>query len=385
MSDDHLLTPGPTPLPPQVREALGRQIIHHRTAQYRAVFKRVLQGMQEVMQTKQSVVCFTSSGTGAMEAAVVNLCSPGDTMIVVLGGKFAERWQDLGKAFGITVVPVAVEYGDVVDPAKVAEALTAHPHAKAVFTTLLETSTGVVNDIKAVGAVVKNSQAALVVDAISGLGAEECRTDAWGIDVLVTGSQKGLMLPPGLAFLSVSERAWKLVEQSKSPRYYTDLRLYKKTLADDDTPFTSAVSLVIALDEALKLILAPGLDATIERCAQMGRAARTGMQALGLELFSKRPANGVTAVKVPAGVDGKALTKIMYDRSRVMVAGGQGSMAGKIFRFAHMGYIGPEDVLAGMRALEQALQELKHPVALGAGVKAAQAVFSAPAAAAVRA
>ena len=385
MSDDHLLTPGPTPLPPQVREALGRQIIHHRTAQYRAVFKRVLQGMQEVMQTKQSVVCFTSSGTGAMEAAVVNLCSPGDTMIVVLGGKFAERWQDLGKAFGITVVPVAVEYGDVVDPAKVAEALTAHPHAKAVFTTLLETSTGVVNDIKAVGAVVKNSQAALVVDAISGLGAEECRTDAWGIDVLVTGSQKGLMLPPGLAFLSVSERAWKLVEQSKSPRYYTDLRLYKKVLADDDTPFTSAVSLVIALDEALKLILAPGLDATIERCAQMGRAARTGMQALGLELFSKRPANGVTAVKVPAGVDGKALTKIMYDRSRVMVAGGQGSMAGKIFRFAHMGYIGPEDVLAGMRALEQALQELKHPVALGAGVKAAQAVFGAPAAAAVRA
>ena len=375
MSSDILLTPGPTPLPPQVREALGRPIIHHRTAQYRAIFKRVLQGMQEVMQTKQSVVCFTSSGTGAMEGAVVNLLSPGDTAIVVLGGKFAERWQELASAYGINVVAIPVEYGDVVDPAKVGEALRAHPNAKAVFTTLLETSTGIVNDIKAIGALTRSSSAVLIVDAISGLAAEECRTDAWGVDVLVTGSQKGLMLPPGLAFLSVSERAWKLVDQSKSPRYYTDLRLYKNALADDDTPFTSAVSLVIALDEALKLILGPGIDQTIERCARLGQATRAGMKALGLELFSKRPANGVTAVKVPQTVDGKQLTKIMYDRSHVMVAGGQGSMAGKIFRFAHMGYIGPDDVLAGLTALEQALKELNYAVTPGAGVKAAEAVW----------
>ena len=375
MKPDVLLTPGPTPLPPEVREALARPIIHHRTAAYRAIFKRVLHGMREVMQTNHPVVCFTSSGTGAMEAAVVNLLSPGDTAVVTLGGKFAERWQELCAAYGITVVPIQVAYGDAVDPGKVDEALRAHPEAKAVFTTLLETSTGVVNDIQAIGAFTRSHAAVLVVDAISGLAAETCRTDAWGIDVLVTGSQKGLMLPPGLALLSVSERAWSLVEQSKSLRYYTDLRLYKKALADDDTPFTSAVSLVVALDESLKLILAEGLDRTIERCARLGRATRAGMKALGLELFSKRPANGVTAVKVPSGIDGKQLTASMYDRSRVMVAGGQGSMAGKIFRFAHMGYIGADDVLKGFAALEQALGELGRAVPSGQGVGAAREVF----------
>ena len=378
---DVLLTPGPTPLPPQVREAMGRQIIHHRTNAYRAVFKRVLQGMQQAMQTAQSVACLTSSGTGAMEAAVVNLLSPGDTAIVVLGGKFAERWQELCKAYGITVVSIEVAYGDVVDPTAVAAALKAHPDAKAVFTTLLETSTGVVNDIEAIGKIVKNSAAALVVDAISGLLAEDCRTDAWGIDVVVTGSQKGLMLPPGLAFMSISERAWTLIDQSKSPRYYTDLRLYKKALADDDTPFTSAVSLVIATDESLKLVLAQGVPAVLARCALMAQATRAAAKALGLELFSKRPGNGVTAIKVPAGLDGKQLVKLMYDRSKVMVAGGQGSMAGKIFRFAHMGFISPDDVLSGVAALEGALKELNFNFTAGAGIKAAQAVFGTLAAA----
>ena len=332
--------------------------------------------MQQVMQTSQSVACLTSSGTGAMEAAVVNLLSPGDTAIVVLGGKFAERWQELCKAYGINVVPVEVAYGDAVDPAKVAEALKANSNAKAVFTTLLETSTGVVNDIAAIGTIVKSSAAVLVVDAISGLLAEECRTDAWGVDVLVTGSQKGLMLPPGLAFMSISERAWTLVDRSTSPRYYADLRLYKKALADDDTPFTSAVSLVIAMDEALKLILAESVPKTLARCALMAQATRAAAKALGLELFSKRPGNGVTAIKVPALVDGKQLTKIMYDRSKVMVAGGQGSMAGKIFRFAHMGFISPDDVLAGVAALEGALKELNFNFTAGAGIAAARAVFS---------
>ena len=375
METDYLLTPGPTPLPPQVREALGRQIIHHRTSQYRAIFKRVLHGMQTVMQTANPVVCLTSSGTGAMEAAVVNLLSPGETALVILGGKFAERWQELCNAYGITVVTVPVAYGEAVDPRAVEQVLQAHPAAKVVFTTLLETSTGIVNDLRAIAGITRSSNAVLVVDAISGLCAEECRTDAWGIDVLVTGSQKGLMLPPGLAFLSLSARAWKLAEQSRSPRYYYDLRLSRKALADDDTPFTSAVSLVIALDEALKLILAEGIDRTVERCAHVGRATRAGMQALGLELFAQRPANGVTAVKVPSHMDGKQLTKVMYERSRVMVAGGQGQMAGKIFRFAHMGYIGADDVLAGFRALEQALGELGYPVISGAGTKAAQTIL----------
>ncbi len=378
MPEDVLLTPGPTPLPPQVREALGRQIIHHRTSAYRAIFKRVTHGMQAVMQTAQSVLTLTGSGTGAMEAAVVNLLSPGDTAIVVLGGKFAERWQELCAAHGMRAVTVPVADGDAVDPQQVADALKANPSAKAVLTTLLETSTGVVHDIQALGAITKNSSAVLVVDAISGLLAEECQTDAWGIDVLVTGSQKGLMLPPGLAFLGVNERAWTLMEASKSPRYYYDLRSYRKAVADDDTPFTSAVPLVIALDEALKLVLRAGLEQTIQRCAQLGRATRAGMAALGLELFAKRPANGVTAGKIPAGVDGKRLTKQMYDTHRVMVAGGQGQMAGKIFRFAHMGYIGPEDVLAGFRALEQTLSALGYSVHAGVGVKAAQAVLGSP-------
>lgn len=383
MAEDILLTPGPTPLPPQVREAMARPIIHHRTSQYRAIFKRALQGMQTVMQTAKPVFCLTSSGTGAMEAAVVNLLSPGDEAVVVLGGKFAERWQSLCKTYGITVVPIPLAYGDAVDPQQVAAALSSHPRAKAVFATLCETSTGVVHDVQGLAAVTRKSPAVLVVDAISGLLADECRTDEWGVDVVVTGSQKGLMLPPGLAFLSLSERAWAFVESAKTPRAYYDLRLYKKSLADDDTPFTSAVSTVIALDEALKLVLQRGVPQTIQRCALMAQATRAGMEALALSLFAKRPSNGVTAVNVPSGVDGKQVTKLMYDQSRVMVAGGQGEMAGKIFRFAHMGYISPEDVLAGFAALEKTLSTLNYRFTSGSGVKAAQAVLQ-PAAAAVR-
>ena len=375
MKHDVLLTPGPTPLPPEVREALARPIIHHRTSRYRAIFKRTLAGMQAVMQTANPVICFTSSGTGAMEAAVVNLLSPGDEAIVVLGGKFAERWEQLCKVYGIKTVTVPVAYGEAVDPQQVAAALASHPGAKAVFATLCETSTGVVHDIQALAALTRKSPAVLVVDAISGLLADECRTDAWGIDVVVTGSQKGLMLPPGLAFISLSGRAWALADQAKTPRFYTDLRLYRKSLEDDDTPFTSAVSTVVALDEALTRILKQGVPQMLQRCALMARAARAGVEALGLGLFAKRPSNGVTAVAVPPGVDGKQLTKLMYDRSQVMVAGGQGEMAGKVFRIAHMGYISPDDVLAGLAALEQALASLGYNMTAGSGVKAAKAVL----------
>ncbi|MBI1992662.1 MAG: alanine--glyoxylate aminotransferase family protein [Candidatus Omnitrophica bacterium] len=384
MTQDILLTPGPTPLPPEVREALARPIIHHRTGQYRALFKRTLQGMQTVMQTSKPVICFTSSGTGAMEAAVVNLLSPGDEAIVILGGKFAERWERLCTVYGITTVTIPVAYGEAVKPQAVSDALGAHPNAKAVFATLCETSTGVVNEIPAIAAMTRKSRAVLVVDAISGLLADECQTDAWGIDVVVTGSQKGLMLPPGLAFMSLNDRAWALVDQGKSPRFYTDLRLYRKALADDDTPFTSAVSTVVALEAALQLILQRGVPQTIQRCALMAEAARAGVRALGLKLFASRPSNGVTAVAVPDGIDGKQLTKLMYDRSRVMVAGGQGEMAGKIFRIAHMGYIAPDDVVAGLDALEQALAELGCRVAAGAGVKAGRAVLGQSASLAAR-
>ncbi len=375
MHKQYLLTPGPTPLPPQVQEALGRPIIHHRTAEYRALFTRVLQGLQTVMQTTQPVVVFTSSGTGAMEAAVCNLLSPGDSAIVVLGGKFAERWQDLCTAYGVKVIPIQVAYGEAVDPQHVRDALKAHPETAAVFSTLCETSTGVVHDIQAIGAVVHETNAVLVVDAISGLLADACRTEAWGIDALVSGSQKGLMLPPGLAFLSLSPKAWRRVEAVKSPRYYFDLRAYKKALADDDTPYTSSVSLVVALDEALKLILAEGVDAFVRRSALLANATRAGIQAMGLSVFAQRPSNGVTAVNAPAGLDTKKLVKQIQDRYQVTLAGGQGEMAGKVFRIAHMGYIGAFDLLVALATVELSLIELGVSVTAGQGLKAFQSVI----------
>jgi len=375
MHRDYLFTPGPTPLPPQVQEALARPILHHRTAQYRALFKRVLQGLATVLQTRQQVVLFTSSGTGAMEAAVCNLLSPGDQAIVILGGKFGERWLHLCQAYGIKATPIEVAYGDAVDPERVRQALKHPPEAKAVFATLCETSTGVVHDIPAIAALVRHTDSVLVVDAISGLLAEECKTDEWGLDVVVSGSQKGLMLPPGLSFMSLSEQAWRLVEQANSPRFYFDLRLYREALADDDTPFTSGVSLVVALDEALKLILAQGVPQVIQRAQLMAQATRAGVEAMGLALFAKRPANAVTAVSVPNGVDGKRLLKHLQDRYHVTLAGGQGEMAGKIFRIAHMGFIAPFDILVALAALELSLLELGASVTPGDGLKAAQAVI----------
>jgi len=375
MHKDYLLTPGPTPLPPHVQEALSRPIIHHRTAQYRALFKRVLQGLQVVMQTKQPVVVLTSSGTGAMEAAVCNLLSPGDSAVVVLGGKFAERWQQLCQAYGIDVTPIEVAYGEAVDPERIRQVLKQHSETKAVFTTLCETSTGVVNDIQAIGSIMRQTDAALVVDAISGLLADDCKTDEWGLDVLVSGSQKALMLPPGLAFLSLSQKARHLVDSAKGPRFYFDLRLYQQSLQDDDTPFTSSVSLVVALDEALQLVLQQGVPQVLQRCQLMAQAARAGIEAMGLSLFAKRPSHAVTAVNVPNGIDGKKLVKHMQDRYHVTVAGGQGSMTGKIFRLAHMGYIAPFDLLVALGVVELSLLELGGSLTPGEGLRAAQAVI----------
>ncbi len=375
MQKDYLLTPGPTPLPPQVQEALGRPIIHHRTAQYRALFKRVRQNLQTAFQTKQSVIVFTSSGTGAMEASVCNLLSPGDRAIVALGGKFAERWQHLCQAYGVSVTPIPVAYGDAVEPEQVRHALKQQPETKVVFATLCETSTGVVHDLETLASIVKATNAVLVVDAISGLLAENCPMDAWGVDVVVSGSQKALMLPPGLAFMGVSDKAWKLVQQAKSPRFYFDLRLYQKALADDDTPFTSSVSLVVALDASLTLIAEQGVTQIIQRAQAMAQATRAGVEAMGLSLFAKRPANAVTAVNVPPGIDGKKLVKHIQDRYHVTLAGGQGEMAGKLFRIAHMGYIAPFDLLTALAATELALLELGYSLTPGEGLKAAQAMI----------
>lgn len=378
MKKNYLLTPGPTPLPPEVCESLSRPIIHHRTPQFQAILKEAHEGLKYVFQTANDVYILASSGTGGMEAAVTGLLSAGDKVIVVDAGKFGERWTELCQAYGVNAEVVKVEWGKAIDP-KVIEAKLKEGKGvyKAVFTTLCETSTGVATDIKAIGAVVKDSEAVLVVDAISGLGAIDLKTDEWNCDVVVSGSQKGLMLPPGLGFICVSPKAWKLVESSKLPKFYFSLKAAKKAYATVDTPWTPAIGLIIALNEAIGLMKKEGgLEKVFAWHHTMAEATRAAVKALGLELFAPQAySDVVTAVKVPAGIDGEKLVKTMRDTYGVTIAGGQSEMKGKIFRFAHMGYIGEFDIIAGISCLEKVLAQMGYKFTLGAGVAAAQKVF----------
>jgi len=376
MKKNYLLTPGPTPLPPEVLEAMSRPIIHHRTPAFQMILKEATEGLKYVYQTKNDVFIISSSGTGAMEAALVNLLSAGDTVLAVHGGKFGERWSEIAEAYAVTSEVLNVEWGKAVNPQDIADRLKANPKIKAVFTTLCETSTGVANDIEAIGKVVKNTPAVLVVDAISGLGAIDIKTDEWNCDIVVSGSQKGLMLPPGLGFLSVSAKAWKLIETSKLPRFYLDLRKARKALDKTDTPFTSAITLIIALNEALKLIKADGLENIFARHRKMADATRAAIKGLGLELFAPSAASdAVTAAKLPEGIDGEKLVKTMRDTYGVTIAGGQAELKGKIIRIAHMGYIGEFDIILGLACLEKVLQQSGYKFNLGAGVKAAEEIF----------
>jgi len=322
------------------------------------------------------VYTLASSGTGAMEAAVVNLLSAGDTAICIEAGKFGERWTELCKAYGITADVVSVEWGKAVDPEEIKNRLKANPKIKAVFSTLCETSTGVATDIQALGKVVKDTEAVLVVDAISGLGAIDLKADEWYCDIVVSGSQKGLMLPPGLGFISASAKAWKLIEVSKSPRYYFDLRAAKKALASTDTPYTPAISLIIALNEVLRMMKQEGLENIFARHKKLADATRAAVKALGLELFAPTAGSDVvTAVKVPAGIDGEKLVKTMRDTYGVTIAGGQSELKGKVFRFAHMGYIEEFDIIVGVSCLEKVLAQMGYKFTMGSGVRAAQEVF----------
>ncbi|MCX5706766.1 MAG: alanine--glyoxylate aminotransferase family protein [Candidatus Omnitrophica bacterium] len=376
MRKNYLLTPGPTPLPPQVQEAMARPIIHHRTPQFQAILKEAQEGLKYVFQTKNDVFILASSGTGAMEAALINLLSSGDTALIVQGGKFGERWTEIAKAYGINSEIIDVEWGQAVNPLDIGKKLKGNPKIKVVFTTLCETSTGVVNDIKAIGEIVKNTQAVLVVDAISGLGAVDLKTDDWSCDIVVSGSQKGLMLPPGLGFLSVSQKAWGLIENSKSPRYYLDLKKARKALEKTDTPFTPAITLIIALIEALKIIKQDGLENVFLRHRKMAEATRAAVKALGLELFAPSAGSDVvTAARVPAGIDGEKLVKTMRDTYGVTIAGGQDELKGKVIRIAHMGFIEEFDIIAGISCLEKVLSVMGYKFNLGSGVKAAEEVF----------
>ncbi len=377
MRKNYLLTPGPTPLPPQVCEAMSRPIIHHRTPQFQAELKEAEEGLKYVFQTVNDVFILASSGTGAMESSVVNLLSPGDTVITVEAGKFGERWTEICKAYGITCEVIQVPWGKAVDPADIAAKIKASGNKiKAVFVTLCETSTGVVQDIQKIGAVVKDTAAVLVVDAISGLGAIPLSTDAWFCDVVVSGSQKGLMLPPGLGFISISAKAWKLVENSKCPRYYFDLIKAKKALDKTDTAFTPAITLIIALNEALRIMKQDTMEKIFLRHKKMADATRAAVAALGLKLLAPDAASDVvTAVKLPEGIEGEKLVKTMRDTYGITMAGGQDALKGKLVRIAHMGYIEEFDIIAGIACLEKVLSQMGYKFPLGAGVKAAEEVF----------
>ncbi len=372
----YLMTPGPTPVPDSVRRTEAQEMIHHRTKEHSAIFGKISENLKPIFKTKNPVLTFTSSGTGAMEGAVANMLSAGDRALVPIAGKFSERWAEICKAYGVEVVSIDIEWGDVAEPKIIKEYLDKDPGIKAVFVPLCETSTGTVFPIKEYGEIVRNrADTILVVDAISGLGACDIQNDEWGVDICVSASQKGLMLPPGLAFASVSDKAWRFAEQSNLPKYYFNWKKALKSLEKADTPYTPAVSLILALNEALKMLNEERIDGVLSRHSMLADATRTAMRALGLELFSKYPANAVTAVKVPDGIDGIELKNTLDKKYGVKVAGGQAHLKGKIFRIAHLGYMEKFDVIIAISAVELTLKDLGYPVELGRGVRAAEERF----------
>lgn len=354
-----LLTPGPTPVPPDILKALGRPLFHHRTPEYQKLFQEVSEGLQRIFRTRHPVYTFTASGTGAMEASLVNFHSPGDEVLVVDGGKFGERFWRMAKAYGLGAEILKVNYGEAVSAAQIEEALQRNPNLKSVCLQLCETSTGVVYDLKEIGRRLKGQRVLLIVDAISGLGADRFEMDEWGIDLALSGSQKGLMLPPGLGFLAVGPKARERMKQARLPRFYFDLTLYEKALADGDTPFTPAISLVVALGEALRRIEKEGLEKILKRSGALALYARERLGRMGLELFAKRPSNALTAVKVPAGIDGEKLVEWIRTKTGVSIAGGQGEMKSEVIRIAHMGFIRKKDLDRGFLALKQGLKALR--------------------------
>ncbi len=373
-----LLTPGPTPVPEETLLELAKPMIFHRTPEFRQMLAEVLQDLQTIFCTKNLIVPLTSSGTGALEAALVNSVPPGKKVICLSAGRFGERWKSIAKAYGIEAIVVSVPYGQAVQPEQLQQALAAHPDAVAVCATLSETSTGVGHDIAAFGTLVAKTPALLIVDAVSGLGAMECRTDAWQIDMCCTGSQKALMMPPGLAFLSVSDKAWQVIEQNPAPRtFYFDLKKAKKNLESNDTPYTPAHTMIRAMRVSLKRIIAEGIENVWARQAKYAAAARAGFQALGLELFPSQPNTALTVVKTPPGIDSTAVLAKLEKQYGLKLANGQDALKGKIIRLAHMGYIDQFDILAAIAGVELVLHEMGHPVEPGKGVAAAQRVLAA--------
>jgi serine---pyruvate transaminase len=366
-----LLTPGPTMVPPEVAAAEALPIIHHRAPEFIPILKKVQEGLQYLFQTKNPVVMISSSGTGAMEAALTGVCSPGEKVISIEAGKFGQRWGLIAEAYNMIAVREEIEWGNAIQPEKIKELLDKNPDARAVCITQCETSTGVLTDVKAIAEIVSKTDALLLVDAVSSLGAEEMRTDEWKVDVVVTGSQKALMLPPGLAFVSLSQRAQEKIETSKTPGYYLKLKTYLKSLKKTSTPYTPPVSLIRGLEKSLEMIIEEGIENVWARHARLSGAIQAGCKAMGLEIFSKQPSHVVSAIKVPEGIDGAAIPKILRDELGVTIAGGQEHLKGNIIRVATLGYAADFDVTTGMCALEIAFKKLGYKFEDGAGIKAA--------------
>ena len=378
MQKKYLMTPGPTPVPAEGMLKMAAPIIHHRTPDFSAAFAESIRGLKYVFQTEGDVLLFACSGTGVMEAAIANCFSAGDTVIVCRNGKFGDRQKLIAETYGLNVVDLAYEWTEVVRPADIEAALAEHPEARGVIVTQSETSSGVLNDIEAIGRIVGPLEdVVLIVDSITGIGAVECKTDEWGLDVVMTGSQKGLMLPPGLAACTVSKKAWKAYERSDLPKFYFDWMKYQKNIEKDTTPFTPAVTLVLGLNESLKMIAEEGLDNVIVRHARLAEATRKGCEALGLKLFAPPEGRGsaVTPVWVPEGIDGRKIVSILKNKHGVTIAGGQDAYAGRIFRIGHLGYFGEFDIITTLAALEMTLAELGYEFTRGAGVVAAESVF----------
>jgi aspartate aminotransferase-like enzyme len=366
----YLFTPGPTPVPPQVLAAMGEPVVHHRSPDFRPVYERCLARLREVCRTEQEVLLFAASGTGAFESAVANLVSPGDPHLVVSAGNFGERWATMTAGYGAEVDRLRYAWGETPDPDDVRARLRER-EAKAVWVVHSETSTGVVSDVQALAAAAKESGALVVVDAVSSLGALPCETDAWGLDVVVSGSQKALMTPPGLGTCAVSQAAYAAT--GSSPRFYFDWERTRKAQAKHDAAFTPPVSLVAALDVALGLLLDEGLEAVFDRHVRLGRAARAGAKAMGLELFSPDEDRSavVTAIRAPEGVDARDVVKGLRDRFGMTIANGQGDLLGKIFRLGHIGWFDVFDITTMLAAVETVLADLGADIERGAAVTAA--------------
>jgi len=377
MEKKYLFSPGPTMLPPEVVLKMAEPIMHHREPEFERIFAEIREGLKYIFQTKNEVLTFTSSGTGAMEGAVSNLLSTGDKTIVVRGGKFGERWGEICKAYGIDFIPIDVEWGRAVDPQRIEKILQSDPSVRGVYIQASETSTGVKHPIREIAEIVKRyEQVVLVVDAITGIGVFDLPMDAWGLDVVVSGSQKAMMLPPGLSFAALSDKAWKFVERSNLPKFYFDFRKELKGTKKNQSSYTPAISLFVGLRESLRMIQKEGREAIFQRHERLAEATRRAVKALGLELYAPdSPSNALTAVKFPPGIDGEKLKALFFEKFGITVAEGQEQAKGKIIRIAHLGYYNRLDIIMVISALEMLLREMGYRFELGAGVRAAEEIL----------